>query len=128
MPLYTGAGDRGETSSYGGGHVSKADARVSAYGEVDELNATLGMAVALGMDTDLREIVVAIQHDLFALGATLADPASRIAARVKRLVDDFGQPAVAQIPELGVGERLERRLPRGDWPSAQERTTGRTAG
>ena len=57
---------------------------MSAYGEVDELNATLGMAVALGMDTDLREIVVAIQHDLFALGATLADPASRIAARVAK--------------------------------------------
>ncbi len=84
MPLYTGAGDRGETSFFAGAQVSKADARVAAYGEVDELNAALGIAVSFGMDSDLREIVIATQHHLFALGARLADPGSRIAARVAK--------------------------------------------
>ena len=84
VPLYTGAGDRGDTSFFDGGQVSKADPRVSACGEVDELNATLGMAVAFGLDADLAEIVVGIQHQLFALGARLADPGSRIATRVAK--------------------------------------------
>ena len=46
MRLYTKTGDSGETALFGGARVSKTDARVAAYGDVDELNATLGLALA----------------------------------------------------------------------------------
>jgi cob(I)alamin adenosyltransferase len=69
---------------FDGTRVSKADPRVAAYGEVDELNAWLGLAIASSADTDVRERVAAIQRDLFALGARLADPSHRIAGRVTK--------------------------------------------
>jgi cob(I)alamin adenosyltransferase len=88
--IYTKTGDAGETSLFDQTRVSKADHRVDAYGEVDELNACLGVACAQGLDADLAASLEAIQRDLFALGARLADPASRIAARVTKaaITDD----------------------------------------
>ncbi len=84
MKIYTRTGDGGETSLFDGTRVSKADARVDAYGEVDELNAWLGLARATGLDRDIDEELVHIQRDLFALGARLADPAAKIAKRVTK--------------------------------------------
>src|SRR5690554_2803477 len=75
MKIYTKTGDSGETSLFDNTRVSKADARVDAYGEVDELNACLGAARAAGVDEELGAALEAIQRDLFALGARLADPA-----------------------------------------------------
>ena len=73
MKIYTKTGDRGETGLLGAGRVRKNTLRVEAYGEVDELNACLGLAcVALG-DPGLLELLVDIQRDLFAVGAQLAD-------------------------------------------------------
>jgi cob(I)alamin adenosyltransferase len=69
---------------FDGTRVSKADARVAAYGEVDELNAWLGLAIAASAESDIRERVTEIQRDLFALGARLADPRRRIAGRVTK--------------------------------------------
>ena len=66
MKIYTKTGDEGQTSLFDNTRVSKADARVDAYGEVDELNACLGAAVASGLDEDLAAAVEAIQKDLFA--------------------------------------------------------------
>jgi cob(I)alamin adenosyltransferase len=84
VKIYTRTGDGGETSLFDGTRVSKADARVDAYGEVDELNAWLGLARATGLDRDIDEELVHIQRDLFALGARLADPAAKIAKRVTK--------------------------------------------
>ena len=84
MKLYTRTGDAGETSLFDGTRVSKSDARVDAYGEVDELNAWLGFVRAAGLPSDWDDAVVCIQRDLFALGAMLADPAHRIAERVEK--------------------------------------------
>ena len=107
MTLYTRTGDAGDTSLFGGSRVSKADPRVDAYGEVDELNAWLGVARAAGLDADLDEALVAIQRDLFAFGARLADPARKIAARVtKASLDDDD---VARLE--GLIDRLETELP-----------------
>ncbi len=86
MKIYTRTGDNGETSLFDGTRVSKADARVDAYGEVDELNAWLGLARAARVDPDIDEALAQIQHDLFALGARLADPAAKIAKRVTKTV------------------------------------------
>jgi len=84
MKLYTRTGDQGETSLFDGTRVSKADDRVDAYGEVDELSAWLGLARASGMPPDLDEPLARIQRDLFALGARLADPSHKIAPRVDK--------------------------------------------
>jgi len=82
VKIYTRTGDGGETSLFDGTRVSKADLRVDAYGEVDELSAWLGLARASPLDADLDAALANIQRDLFALGARLADPAAKIAARV----------------------------------------------
>ena len=74
MKIYTKTGDGGETSLFGAGRVSKAHARVEAYGSVDELNATLGWAVANVADQQIGQRLESMQHDLFALGAELASP------------------------------------------------------
>lgn len=74
MRIYTRGGDDGETSLFGGGRVPKAHARVEALGDVDELNATLGLALSGISDSEVRERLESIQHDLFAVGAELATP------------------------------------------------------
>ena len=84
MKIYTKTGDTGQTSLFDNTRVSKADPRVDAYGEVDELNACLGVARAAGVDGDIARVLDSIQKDLFALGARLADPSSRIAGRVTK--------------------------------------------
>jgi len=84
VKIYTKTGDAGETSLFDNTRVSKADARVDAYGEVDEVNACLGAAHAAGLDADLAAAIESIQKDLFALGARLADPSARIADRVTK--------------------------------------------
>lgn len=84
MKLYTGVGDRGATALFDGATVPKDDPRVAVYGDVDELNAALGLARAAGLPGDLDEMAAAVQRDLFAIGARLADPRSRISERVTK--------------------------------------------
>jgi len=84
MRIYTRTGDSGETGLFDGSRVSKADPRVQAYGDVDELCAWLGVVRAAGVGADLDHVLTTIQRDLFAVGAMLADPAHRIAARVDK--------------------------------------------
>jgi cob(I)alamin adenosyltransferase len=74
MKIYTKTGDAGTTGLFGGGRVPKDDARVDAYGDVDELNAVLGAARATGPMPRVDEVLVAVQRDLFAIGALLATP------------------------------------------------------
>jgi cob(I)alamin adenosyltransferase len=106
VKIYTRTGDAGETSLFDGTRVSKADSRVDAYGDVDELNAWLGLARASGLDPDLDAAIVRIQQDLFALGAQLADPADKIADRVTKAT--LGDPDVARLEALI--DRLETEL------------------
>ena len=107
MKIYTKTGDTGETSLFDKTRVSKADARVDAYGEVDELNACLGAARAARLDADLTGVLEQIQCELFAIGAKLADPSSRIAPRVEKAT--VGETEVQQL-ELMI-DRLEAGLP-----------------
>ena len=74
MKIYTKTGDSGETGLFGGGRVGKDHPRVEAYGDVDELNATLGLVRALEPMPRIDEVIVPIQRDLFAIGALLATP------------------------------------------------------
>lgn len=75
MKIYTRTGDGGETGLFGGGRVSKADARVEAYGCVDELNSVVGWAHTRVADDTVRDRLARLQHDLFAVGSELASPA-----------------------------------------------------
>ncbi len=84
MKIYTKTGDAGETSLFDNTRVSKADARVDAYGEVDELNACLGAARAAAPAGELAAQLELIQKELFAVGARLADPSARITPRVSK--------------------------------------------
>jgi len=107
MKIYTRTGDAGQTSLFDKSRVSKADSRVDAYGEVDELNAWLGVVRASDLDDDLDQALVQIQRDLFALGAQLADPADKIADRVTKA--SLGDDDVARLEALI--DWLETELP-----------------
>ena len=107
MKIYTKTGDSGETSLFDNTRVSKADARVDAYGEVDEMNACLGAARAAGVDAETSALIEALQKDLFALGARLADPSSRIAGRVTKA--SIGEADVQRLEQAI--DRLESTLP-----------------
>ena len=74
LRIYTRTGDEGDTGLFGGGRVDKHHPRVEAYGDVDELNAVLGMARAVEPMPRIDEVLVPIQRDLFAIGALLATP------------------------------------------------------
>lgn len=107
MKIYTRTGDAGETGLFDGTRVPKSDARVDAYGEVDELNGLLGVARTQHVDADIDEVLLHLQRDLFALGARLADPNARIAQRVTKAA--IGEDAVARL-ESWI-DRLEEELP-----------------
>ncbi len=107
MKIYTKTGDTGETSLFDKTRVSKADARVDAYGEVDELNACLGAARAVSLEPGLSGILEEVQRELFAIGARLADPSHRISARVTKA--DIVDEQVARL-EATI-DRLEAGLP-----------------
>jgi cob(I)alamin adenosyltransferase len=72
MKIYTKTGDDGTTGLFGGGRVKKASSRVDAYGTVDELNATIGVARATRLEADTEAVLARVQVDLFTLGAELA--------------------------------------------------------
>jgi len=84
VKIYTRTGDSGETGLFDGTRVPKSDPRVSAYGDVDELNAWLGLARVELADEQLTGILETVQRDLFALGAQLADPSRKISGRVTK--------------------------------------------
>jgi len=102
-------GDTGQTGLADGARVSKSDARVSALGAVDELNAALGVVRAgVAPDAPLRELVASLQRDLLALGANLARPAAdRTSAAAERA--RWSSERLERID--GLIEATELRLP-----------------
>jgi cob(I)alamin adenosyltransferase len=86
VKIYTRTGDSGDTALFDGTRVPKSDSRVAAYGELDELNAWVGFAVANLAPSDISAELQQIQRDLFAIGSRLADPGHRIADRVTKAV------------------------------------------
>jgi len=72
--IYTRTGDAGETSLGDGSRVSKLDPRIAAFGTVDELNASIGAALAAIGDAELRGVLERVQNELFDLGADLSVP------------------------------------------------------
>jgi cob(I)alamin adenosyltransferase len=107
VKIYTRTGDTGETALFDNTRVSKADPRVEAYGDIDELNAWLGLVRAEGLGPDLDDALVHIQRDLFAVGAQLADPSDKLAQRVtKAFITDADVDRLEQLID-----RLEQEVP-----------------
>lgn len=117
--IYTRGGDAGETSLGSGARVRKDDARIEAYGDVDELNALLGLALARGVGDQTAAWLAEIQNDLFDLGADLAVPLDDARERLR-----VGADAVERLEDWcdAANEGLEPLrsfvLPGGSEPAA----------
>jgi len=98
--IYTRRGDDGSTGLFGGPRVRKDDLRVSAYGDIDELNSALGVAREELPEGDLRTLLDELQSELFTLGAQLATPDAQAAPK-----------EVPRIVQASV-DRLEREIDR----------------
>lgn len=98
MKLYTKSGDDGTTSLFGGTRVPKTSRRVAAYGDVDEANAAIGVALTADHTGSYAAALQAIQGELFCIGASLASPTGdagiqKIGAshieQLERWIDEF---------------------------------------
>ena len=74
MKIYTKTGDEGKTSLFDNSRVWKSDERIMSYGAVDELNSSIGIALSLELDHEIKDILIKIQNDLFIVGSDLANP------------------------------------------------------
>jgi cob(I)alamin adenosyltransferase len=72
--IYTRTGDDGTTGLGDGSRVAKDSARVAAYGTVDEASSSIGLVLACDIDDDIRNLLTAVQHQLFDLGGELCIP------------------------------------------------------
>ena len=103
--IYTRGGDAGQTSLGDGSRTSKLDARIAAYGTVDELNSLVGVVVAGDCPERIGDVLVRVQNELFDLGADLSVPIEHSARlrltqeQVDRLESDC-DAFNADLPEL----------------------------
>lgn len=144
--ISTGTGDDGTTGRVGGSRVKKASLLMEAVGAVDEANDALGLAASLSPRADLRDLLQAIQSDLFTLGADLAAPRGVTTLRIEpahvaRLVAEEdrleallpplrhfilpgGTPVAAT---LQLARSVTRRAERAAWRLHEEEPVGREA-
>jgi len=150
--IYTRTGDGGQTRLSDMSQTAKTDPRVAAYGDVDEANSAIGVALATGgLPADVAEILRRIQNELFDLGADLSNPLRppgetlelRIEeAAVERLeawCDHFGDPlptlrsfilpgGTPAAAQLHVARTVVRRAERAAWQAAERYGTEPAAG
>jgi cob(I)alamin adenosyltransferase len=116
MSISTKRGDAGQTGLAGGIRVSKSHIRVEAYGTVDELNASLGLARSICQDEDLRNKTFAIQKELFRVGSALATPPESRKAQVP-VTQEMVDALTEQVHSI---ESIEGML--SDWSISGEHT------
>lgn len=102
MKIYTRTGDKGKTSLMGGKRVLKSDQRVETYGSVDELNSVLGVVIAnlSPKQKALKKELESVQHDLFAIGAYLAQPSAPSLKYLGKRITEFEQLIDKQTQKL----------------------------
>ena len=106
MKIYTKTGDDGTTGLFGGGRVGKDEARVEAYGTVDELNSVIGVARAASLPPDVEGVLAGVQEDLFVIGAELAT----VAGKEEKLPMPLLGTERAALLESAI-DRMEETLP-----------------
>ena len=102
----TGGGDDGTTGLLGGGRAPKDDARIEAYGTVDETSSALGLAKALAQGARTREVCEELQRGLYRLGAELATEPGRTGAFALTTAED-----VERLEQLAAGLEAEAPMP-----------------
>lgn len=133
MKLYTKTGDKGTTGLIGGTRVNKNDIRLEAYGTVDELNAQIGLLVALGLKAEHENFLKNMQNLLFTVGSNLATDTSKTEYKAASLMkEDYITGVEKEIDRLDVQlEPLTHfTLPGGNPRAAQShvcRTVARRA-
>jgi cob(I)alamin adenosyltransferase len=124
MKVYTGTGDGGKTSLFSGERIAKSDARIEAYGDLDELNAVVGSIVATlprhPASRELTSQLVKIQSDLFQVGALLAtSPGSPAADHLAPVKAEQGQWLEDRIDAMDTRlDRLNAFILPGGHPAA----------
>ncbi|MEX2209709.1 MAG: cob(I)yrinic acid a,c-diamide adenosyltransferase [Patescibacteria group bacterium] len=122
--IYTRTGDKGLTSLYGGQRVPKFKTRVAVFGSLDELNASLGVALSGITDEDIQKTLLEIQNTLFNIGAEAAEGGTK----AKKMIDDALRVGPMQVAKLerwidAFEQELEPLnafiLPGGSGPGAQ---------
>lgn len=99
--IATRTGDAGTTGLGDNSRVSKNSLRVHAMGEVDELNAHIGVLLCEDMPTDVRDILVEVQHQLFNLGGELSIPGFELLkAEAVVAIDEALEHHNSQLPKL----------------------------
>ena len=103
VKIYTKGGDRGYTSLIGGKRVSKSSIRISAYGQIDELNCSIGVVISFIDENEVKDSLQTIQNELFIVGSDLADPSypdnpnkiprvtDAMVKRLENIIDYFDQ-------------------------------------
>jgi cob(I)alamin adenosyltransferase len=151
--IYTKTGDDGTTGLGDMSRAPKTDLRVTAYGDVDETNSTIGVAVALGgLAPDVAALLTSIQNDLFDVGADLCTPIvpdpkwaplrvdESYVTRLEKACDDYNEP-LAKLDSfvlpggspgaalLHVARTVSRRAERSTWAllAAEPERTNATA-
>jgi cob(I)alamin adenosyltransferase len=94
--IYTRTGDAGTTGLGDGSRVGKEAPRIAALGDVDELNAVIGLLLCETLPDEVRTLLVGVQHDLFDLGGELSVPGGTFLketqpARLETAIDRFNE-------------------------------------
>ncbi len=126
--VYTRTGDDGTTGLGGGQRVPKDSARIAAYGTVDELSSTIGVAVALGLDPKLAAALGRIQNELFNVGSDLCILEEDKAAMPVPVVEERHVDALERLMDELQSELtpLENFILPGGTPGAAQLHVART--
>ena len=114
MKIYTRSGDKGQTSLWRGDRVAKCHERVEAYGDVDELNSCLGIALSTGGDAELLAWIREVQRDCFTVGSWLATVDA--SEKIGESKDPVSGKDVSGEADLGLNaakvEKMEQQIDR----------------
>lgn len=101
MKIYTKAGDKGKTATFGGGVALKSDERIKVVGAIDEANASLGLAHSC-LDTPayISGVLCDVMNDLFDLGAEIATPDTESHKLKKHLTTRITKERIAEIEQI----------------------------
>jgi cob(I)alamin adenosyltransferase len=120
MKIYTKKGDDGSTSTFSGKRVSKDSPIMHAQGIIDELNATIGIALSVNKNKEIKEILNAIQFDLFVIGSeiTLSEQGDKNKIKIAEVKIKFLEETIDEI-ENKLPKLHHFVLPGGSLLSAQ---------